>query len=138
MDSDILGHPSWPTHRHCETDPDLDATSLSLLVAEAKVSLPHALARSWATRHMANYDCGLNDLQAARWDLRPGKSRNWKDMFSKAQLDNAVPLMRLQQRSAYCHHHNLRFAGKSIPVSPLALLVCCRAEADDAKRLIQP
>ena len=51
-----------------------------------------------ATRLMANYDGGLNELQGARWDLRPGKSRIWKHMFRKAKLDNAVPVFILASR----------------------------------------
>ena len=113
-ESKILCHPAWPTHRCCEVEPDLDSTSLSLLVANARASLPYALARSWAIRLMANYDGGLKDLEASRWDLTPGKSRSWQGIFKKAQLDNAVPRMRLQQWSAYCHQHKLRFSGQNM------------------------
>ena len=59
MDSTILSHSDWANHKHCNLEPDLDATSLSLLCSGVKVSLPAALARSWVTRLLANYDGGL-------------------------------------------------------------------------------
>ena len=113
MDSTILSHSDWANHKHCNLEPDLDATSLSLLCSGVKVSLPAALARSWVTRLLANYDGGLADAGARSWRLQPRRSC-WKPDFSKVTLDAACPKMRLQQWSAYCRCNKLVMQGKSL------------------------
>ena len=113
MPSKFLGQLERSTHRHCELDPDLDATSLGLLACCIKIPLYMALARSWVTREIANHDGGLRQLGMMEWSLQPGKLslQSVRAAFKKLTISNACPLERLGQWQAFAKKHKLVVKG---------------------------
>ena len=106
FESSVLEHADWPSHSRCELEPDVDNTSLHLLVSCHAVSLPVALAMSWICRLLGNYDGVLTDLGWSQWPLQPGQITlaGTQAAFRKLYLSNACPRMRLNQWKNYRRH----------------------------------
>ena len=104
MASNILTKKAWVNHRRCEVEPDLDSTSLYLLVSCSKDPIQIALAKSWVTRTIANSDGGLATLGLERFSFRPGAVSlpTMKAAFKQLKLDVAYRRERLNHWKQYC------------------------------------
>ena len=96
----LMSHPEWSEHRRCEIEPDLDATSLSLLCS---CTVVRCACTVLGHQHFANYDglrassCMLANKRCA--PLRLETNRDGSAPFKPAKAVSSVPQIRVQQRA---------------------------------------